>query len=115
MEFLLAAALLGGLLVAGIFLLVTIVLKTVFWAVTLPFRLVVGLLFFPLWLARTALRMIGLVIIAPIIGVGGVLLAGVVITAALVAVLAPLLPIVVVTFVVWMVVRSVSHRAAPVS
>jgi hypothetical protein len=111
MEFLIGAALLGGLLVAGILLLAVVVLKTVFWALTLPVRL----LFFPFWIARTALRLVGLVILAPILAVGGVLFAGVLIITGLLAVLAPLLPLVVITFFVWLVVRSVSHRAVQVS
>ena len=115
MEFLIGAALVGGLLVAGILLLAAVVLKTVFWALTLPVRLVFRLLFFPFWIARTALRLVGLVILAPILAVGGVLFAGVLIITGLLAVLAPLLPIVVITFLVWLVVRGVSHRAVQVS
>jgi hypothetical protein len=115
MEFLIGTALLGGLLVAGILLLAAVVLKTVFWAVTLPVRLLLRLLFFPFRIARTALRLVWLVILAPILAVGGVLVAGVVIIAGLLAVLAPLLPIVVITFLVWLVVRGVSHRAVQVS
>jgi hypothetical protein len=115
MEFLIGAALLGGLLVAGILLFAVVVLKTVFWALTLPVRLVFRLLFFPFWIARTALRLVWLVILAPILAVGGVLVAGVVIIAGLLAVLAPLLPVVVITFFVWLVVRGVSHRAVQVS
>ena len=115
MEFLIGAALLGGLFLAGMFLLAAVVLKAVFWAVTLPIRLAFRVLFFPFWLARTAFRLVRLVILAPILAVGGMLLAGVLIIAGLLAVLAPLLPIVVITLLVWLVARGVSHRPVKVS
>ena len=91
MGFLLGAAMLGAVAFAGIFLLIAAVLKTVFWAVTLPIRLVFSLLFFPIWLARTALRAVGLLILAPILAAGGVLVAGAIIVAGLLAVFVPLL------------------------
>jgi hypothetical protein len=61
------------------------------------------------------LRMAGLVILAPMLAFGGVLLAGIVIIGGLVAVLAPLLPVVVITLLIWLVVRGASRRAVPVS
>jgi hypothetical protein len=113
MGFLLGAAMLGAVAFAGVFLFVAVVLKTVFWAVTLPIRLVFGLLFFPIWLARTALRAVGLLILAPILAAGGVLVAGAILVAGLLAVVVPLLPILVIGFLLWIVIRSFSHSAVP--
>ena len=72
-----------------------------------------GLLFFPIWLVKTALRAVGFVILAPLLAVGGVLVAGLVIIAGLLAVLVPLLPILLIAVLIWIVVRSFSHRAVP--
>ena len=113
MGFLLAVAMLGAFAFAGVFLLVAIVLKTVFWAVFLPIRLLFGLLFFPIWIARTALRAVGLLILAPLMAAGGVLVAGALILAGLLAVVVPLLPIVAIGFLLWVVIRSFSHRPMP--
>ena len=50
-------------------------------------------------------------ILAPLLAVGGVLVAGLVIIAGLLAVVVPLLPILLIAFLIWIVVRSFSHRA----
>jgi len=113
MGFLLVAAMLGAFAFAGVFLLVAVVLKTVFWAVTLPIRLAFGLLFFPIWLAKTALRAAGLLVLAPILAAGGVLVAGALIVAGLLAVVVPLLPILLIGFLLWIVIRSFSRDAVP--
>src|SRR3954466_8793470 len=109
MGFLLVAAMLGAFAFAGVFLLVAVVLKTVFWAVTLPIRLAFGLLFFPIWLAKTALRAAGLLVLAPILAPGGVLVAGALIVAGLFGGVVPLLPILLIGFLLWIVIRSFSR------
>ena len=85
MEFLVGLAIAGALIVAAMFLLLAVLLKAVWWAVTLPVRLAFYLLLLPIWLAGRALRVVALGIMAPVLAVAGMLLAGLVILAGLVA------------------------------
>ena len=110
LEFLVGLAIAGALIVAAMFLLLAVLLKAVWWAVTLPVRLAFYLLLLPIWLAGRALRIVALGIMAPVLAVAGMLLAGLVILAGLVAVLAPLLPIVVITLLAWMLLRNSSRH-----
>ena len=113
MGFLLGTALFGALAGAAILILVAMVLKLVFFAVTLPIRLVFGLLAFPVWILKTLFRTIGLVVLAPILAVLGVLALGALLVAGLLALVVPMLPLLIVGLLIWLVVRSFSRRAVP--
>jgi hypothetical protein len=113
MGFLLGTAIFGALVGAAILMLLALVLKLVFLAITLPIRLLFGLLFFPVWIVRTILRAIGFVVLGPLFALLGILLAGGLIIAGLVALVVPLLPLLIVGVLIWLVVRSFSHRAVP--
>jgi hypothetical protein len=103
--FLLCAATLGMLLVVG-----TMVARVLFWIVLLPFRLLFGVLLFPFWLLKTALKLVGVVLLLPILAVaGGLALIGLAL-AALVTIVVPLAPILLVGLLLWVVIRSFSRR-----
>lgn len=103
---LLLSMIVGGLAVAAIVTTVALVLKLAFWLVLLPFRVGFYLLFFPLWLVRSAFKLVGVAIVLPI-----VLLVAVIGIA--VAVLVPLLPVLVVGVLIWAVVRAFRRPAVP--
>jgi hypothetical protein len=113
MGFLLGTALFGALAGAAILILVAMVLKLVFFAVTLPIRLLFGLLVFPVWIVKTLFRTIGLVVLAPILAVLGVLALGALLVAGLLALVVPMLPLLIVGLLIWLVVRSFSRHAVP--
>ena len=113
MGFLLGTALFGALAGAAILILVAMVAKLVFFAVTLPIRLLFGLLVFPVWIVKTVFRTIGLVVLAPILAVLGLLALGALLVAGLLALVVPMLPLLIVGLLIWLVVRSFSRRAVP--
>jgi len=75
--------------------------------------LVLGLLAFPVWILKTLFRTIGLVVLAPILAVLGVLALGALLVAGLLALVVPMLPLLIVGLLIWLVVRSFSRRAVP--
>jgi hypothetical protein len=113
MGFLLGTAVFGALAGAAVLMLVALLLKLVFFAITLPFRLLFGLLVFPVWILKTLLRAIGLVVFAPLLAVLGVLVVGGIIIAGLMALVVPVLPFLLIGLIIWLVVRSSSRRAVP--
>ena len=113
MGFLLGTAIFGALAGAAILMLVALVVKLVFFVVTLPVRLLFGLLVFPVWILTTLFRAIGLVVLAPLLAVLGMLIIGGFIIAGLVALVVPMLPLLIVGLLLWLVVRSFSRRAVP--
>jgi hypothetical protein len=86
---------------AGLFAVMVLV-KSVIWLVTLPFRLLFGVLFLPLMLLKLVVGGLLFVVLAPIVVVA---VAGAVI-AALAALAVPLFPLLCIAFVVWVVMRS---------
>jgi hypothetical protein len=105
---LLCLATAGFLIAIGI-----MAVRALFWVVFLPFRLAFGLLLFPLWVARTALKIVGAAIVLPVMAVaGGIAVVGL-IAAALLAVLVPLAPVLLLAGVVYLIVRAVSRRPVP--
>jgi hypothetical protein len=87
--------------------------RAVFFLVLLPFRLLFGLVLFPLWLARAALKIVGAAIVLPIMAVaGGIALLGL-LAAAVLAVIVPLVPILLVGAVLYFVIRAITRRPMP--
>lgn len=103
-------ATLGVLLAVG-----ALAVRALLWIVLLPFRMVFGLLLFPVWLVKSALKLVGFAIVLPIVAVaGGLALIGVLLAAVL-AVVVPLAPILLVAGLLWVVVRSFGRRPATVA
>jgi hypothetical protein len=113
MGFLLGAAIFGAFACVAAVLLVGIVLKTVFWLVFLPLRLLAGLLFFPVWVARTLVKAIGLLILTPLLAVIGAILAGGLLIAGLLALVVPMLPLILIALLIWMIVGTFVRRTVP--
>jgi hypothetical protein len=102
----LASLVMTGLMVAAVVLVGVLMLKVVFFVVTLPFRLLFAVLFFPIWIVKTILKIAVAGVVMPWVasaGFGLVLIAAV---AALAAVLLPLVPLLVVGLLLWAVFRS---------
>ncbi len=101
-----ASAVITGLTVAAVVMIGAVMAKMLFFVVTLPFRVVFGLLFFPLWLVKSVLRLAAAVVFIPlmlVLGVVGIVVAAVV---ALAAILVPLIPLLLVGLLLWAVFRS---------
>jgi len=113
MGFLLGTDMFGALAGAAFLMLMALVLKLVFFAVTLPIRLLFGVLAFPVWILKNLFRTIGLVVFAPVLAVLGVLAVGALVIAVLMALVVPILPLLIVGLLIWLVVRSFSRRAVP--
>ncbi len=99
---------------AGFFVAIGVMaIRAVFLLVLLPFRLLFGLVLFPLWLARTALKIVGAAIVLPIMAVaGGIALLGL-LAAAVLAVIVPLVPILLVGAALYFVIRAITRRPMP--
>jgi hypothetical protein len=107
---LLCFASIGILLAAGV-----AAARALLWLVFLPFKLLFGILLFPIWLVKTAFKIVGFAIVLPIAAVaGGIAILGLLLAAAL-AVLVPLAPILIVGGLLYLVVRSFSRRPMPVA
>ena len=102
----LASLAMTGLMVAAVVMVGVLVVKTLFFLVTLPFRILFAVLFFPLWIAKTVLKLaVGAVVLPLALLVGGVL-AVLAVLAAIVAIIAPLLPLLIIGLLLWAVFRS---------
>jgi hypothetical protein len=98
---------------AFLFAIGIMAVRALFWVVFLPFRLAFGLLLFPLWVARTALKIVGAAIVLPVLAAaGGIAVLGL-IAAAMLAVVVPLAPVLLLAGVVYLIVRAVSRRPVP--
>jgi hypothetical protein len=113
MGFLLGTALFGALAGAAFLMLMVLLVKLVFFAVTVPIRLLFGLLVFPIWILKTLFRTIGLVVLAPIGAVLGVLALGALLVVGLLTLVVPMLPLLILGLLIWLVVRSFSRRTVP--
>jgi hypothetical protein len=103
------------LITAGFLLTLGVMaVRAVFWLVLLPFRLVFGLLLFPLWIARAAFKLIGFVVLLPILALaGGIAVLGL-LAATVLAVLVPLAPVLLVAGLAYLVLRGFSRRPVAV-
>lgn len=102
----LASLAMTGLMVAAVVMVAVVVLKALFFLVTLPFRIVFAVAFFPIWLAKTVAKLAIASVVVPLVALGGVILAALAAIAAIAAIIAPLLPIIILALLVWAVVRS---------
>jgi hypothetical protein len=96
----------AGLLVAAGVMAV----RALFFLVLLPFRLLFGLVLFPLWLVRTALKIVGAAIVLPIVAVAGGIALIAVVAAAVLALVVPLLPILLVGVALYFIIRAITRR-----
>lgn len=103
----LAALAMMGLLVVAVILAGWLLVKAVFFVITLPFRILFAALFVPLWIAKTIVRLVLGIVLLPVMLVGGFLAAAVAALGALVLLLAPLVPIAIIGLLLWVVVRRV--------
>ena len=62
----LASVVVTGLMTAAVMLGVLLV-KTLFFVITLPFRIAFGVLFFPFWLAKTVVKLAVGVVMVPLL------------------------------------------------
>ena len=95
----------GCLVAAGV-----MAVRAVFFLVLLPFRLLFGLVLFPLWLVKTALKIVGAVIVLPIVAVAGGIALIAVVAAAVLALMVPLLPILLVGVALYFIIRALTRR-----
>ncbi len=87
-------------------------IRFVFSILFLPIRLVFGLLLFPLWIAKAALKLLSAVLILlilPVLLVGGLVVGLGFALAAIVSAVIPLLPFVLLGLIVWGLVRAFSR------
>jgi hypothetical protein len=102
----LASLVITGLMVAAVVLVGVLMLKVVFFVVTLPFRLLFAVLFFPIWIVKTILKIAVAGVVMPLVAIAGFGLVLIAAVAALAAVLLPLVPLLVVGLLLWAVFRS---------
>jgi phosphatidylglycerophosphate synthase len=72
-----------GLVTAAVVLFGVLLVKVLFFAVTLPFRIAFAVLFFPFWIAKTVLKLAMGVVMVPLLLVVGLVLAYVVSVSAI--------------------------------
>ena len=94
-------------LVFGTLLFVWAVIKLLFGLVLLPVRLVFWVLLLPLWIARTALKAVGFLVVVPLIGIA----LAVTLVGGLVFVGVPLLLLGGLLMLAWLIVRAVLRPA----
>ena len=94
-------------LVFGTLLFVWALVKLTFSLVLLPVRLVFWVLLLPLWIARTALKAAGFLVVAPLIGI----VLAVTLVGGLVFVGLPLLLLGGLLMVAWLIVRALLRPA----
>jgi hypothetical protein len=108
----LAALVMTGLMVAAVVSVGVLIVKALFFLVTLPFRIAFAVLFFPLWIAKTLAKVALAAVVVPVIALAGIVLAVLAAIAAIAAIVAPLLPLLIVGLLVWAVLRSFRPAAA---
>jgi hypothetical protein len=102
----LATLVMTGLMVAAVVMVGVFVVKAIFFLVTLPFRIAFAVLFFPIWIVKTVLKLAVGAVVLPLAILAGLALAVVAAIAAVVALIAPLLPLLIVGLLLWAVIRS---------
>ena len=78
-------------------------------------KAIFGLLFLPFWIAKTAFRIVGLAIVAPILVLAALVGGAALVLGLLATLILPLVPIVIVALLLWVVIRSFSHRPVRVA
>jgi hypothetical protein len=102
----LAALVMTGLMVAAVVSVGVLIVKTLFFLVTLPFRIAFMVLFFPFWIAKTVAKMAVAVLVIPLVALAGIVLAALAAIAAISAIVVPLLPFLILGLLIWAVLRS---------
>lgn len=108
----LASLVMTGLMVAAVVSVGVLIVKVLFFLVTLPFRIAFAVLFFPFWIAKTVAKVAVAAIVIPLVALAGIVLAVLAAVAAIAAIVAPLLPLLIVGLLVWAVLRSFRPAAA---
>ncbi len=102
----LAGLLLAGLAVACVLGLAFFVVKVVFWAIFLPFRLLFKLMWVPVGLVMGALSLAAGATLLPILLVVGLVVGVLGALAALIALLVPAIPFILLGLMIWAIVRK---------
>jgi hypothetical protein len=102
----LATLVMTGLMVAAVVSVGVLIVKTLFFLVTLPFRIAFAVLFFPFWLAKTVAKMAVAAVVLPLVALAGVVLAVLAAIAAVAAIVVPLLPFLIMGLLIWAVLRT---------
>ena len=108
----LASLAMTAVMTAFVVMLGVLLVKTVFFVITLPFRIAFAVLFFPIWLAKTIGKLALGVVMVPILMVVGVVVAILAVLAAIAAIIAPLMPLLIVGLLVWALFRLMRPAAA---
>jgi hypothetical protein len=115
MGFLFASAIFAvGVIAVGIILLLTLI-RAVFWLVFLPLKLIFAVLFVPVWLVKTAFRVVGLAIVAPIMLLAAIVGGALLVLGLIATLVVPLVPIAIVAGLLWLVIRTFGHRPVRVA
>ena len=107
-----AALVMTALMASAVVMIGVFLVKTIFFLVTLPFRILFAVLFFPLWLAKTIAKLALGVVLVPLLLIGGLIAAVLAALAAIAAILAPLLPLLIVALLVWALFRLMRPAVA---
>jgi hypothetical protein len=102
----LAGLLIAGLAVAAVIGVVLLLLKVVFWAVFLPFRLLFKLMWVPVGLVMGVLSLAAVAAILPILLTVGLVVAAIGAVAALLALLVPAIPFILFGLMIWALIRK---------
>lgn len=108
----LVGAVLTALCVAAIVIAVLFAIRALVFVVTLPFRLLFGLLLIPFWIAKTVLRVGGVVVLLPLLACAGVLAVILFALGAIAVAILPLVPIVLIGLLLWAVIRAFKPASA---
>ena len=101
----LASLAMTGVVSAIVVMAGVLLVKTVFFVITLPFRIAFAVLFFPIWLAKTIGKLVLGVVMVPILMLVGVVVAILAVLAAIAAIIAPLMPLLIVGLLIWALFR----------
>jgi hypothetical protein len=108
----LASLVVTGLMTGAVVMLGLLMVKTLFFVITLPFRIAFAVLFFPFWLAKTVAKLAVGIVMVPLLLLLGVVVAVLAALAAIVAIIAPLLPLLIVGLLAWALFRSIRPAVA---
>jgi hypothetical protein len=101
----LAALVFVGLAIAAVVGVVLVALKIVLWTVLLPFRILLKLLWLPIWLGLGAIGLLFGTLAIPVVllVVGGVIVFG--LFAAIVGLMLPAIPFILLGLLIWSIAR----------
>ena len=110
--FVLSVLALTGAIGFALLLSVALVVRVAVWVLLLPFRLLFHVLFLPFLLLKWTVRffvgllLLPLVLLAIVLGIGGMAMAGLLL-------FVPLLPVIIVGALVWLVIKAAPRPAMP--